>query len=355
MRVLVDTSSNNGEVDFENLKVSYGIEGAIIRCGYGNNEPSQDDTQFEPSCTACDRAGLPKGTYLYSYALSIDEAHSEAAHVLRLIQGKEFPLGIFIDMEDADGYKARHGLSPYTHGELYTEICRVFWEDLEAAGYGNVGLYTNMDFRQHVLDMSQLAGMIQWVAWWRGTSDPAARPEDCQIWQYASGNSSLSPTGLDMNYDYRKTDSGSGTQVNAVYRVSTREDGWLPPVENLTDYAGIQGHQITGVAIQVSEGNIQYRVHVLGGGWLPWVTGYDIENYENGFAGNGTVIDTIEVYYYTPQSIVEESGYKRSAYRVSPLWGNYYPWQYDTEQTEGQDGYAGVYGAAIDRFQIQII
>lgn len=356
MRVLVDTSSNNGEVDFQNLKVSYGIEGAIIRCGYGNDMPSQDDTQFETSCAACDRIGMAKGTYLYSYALNIEEAHSEAAHVLRLIQGKEFPLGIFIDMEDSDGYKARHGLSAYAHGALYTEICSVFWADLRAAGYENVGLYSNQDFRQRVLNMQELAGMIQWVAWWGQTANPSARPENCQIWQYASGNSSISTTGLDMDYDFRDVADvpEKSPSVNTVYRVSTVQDGWLPPVENLSDYAGIQGHEITGVAIQVSAGTLKYRVHEFGAGWLPWVTGYDIHDFENGFAGNGTVIDAVEVYYDTPQSIIEAEGYKKSAYRVSPVWGVYYPWQYDNERTDGQDGYAGVIGVAMDRFQIVI-
>ncbi len=42
----------------------------------------------------------------------------------------------------------------------------------------------------------------------------------------------------------------------------------------------------------------------------------------------------------------------KAQYRVAPLGGNYYPWQYDNETGGGQDGYAGMIGKAIDRFQL---
>jgi hypothetical protein len=155
MLKVVDTSSNNSNVRFDELMLNNNIRGAIIRCGYGSDEIQQDDRAFEDSCRECDTNGLLKGTYLYSYALSEENAHSEAAHVIRLIKGKKFPLGIFIDMEDADGYKERHGLSPYSNQELMTRICEIFAEDLSAAGYDNVGLYANIDYRKNVLYMDR--------------------------------------------------------------------------------------------------------------------------------------------------------------------------------------------------------
>ena len=39
-------------------------------------------------------------------------------------------------------------------------------------------------------------------------------------------------------------------------------------------------------------------------------------------------------------------------YLVSPLKKGFYSYQYDTETTNGQDGYAGSYGKTIDRFQV---
>ena len=136
------------------------------------------------------------------------------------------------------------------------------------------------------------------------------------------------------------------------YRVCTKEDGWLPEVINLADYAGIPGHAITDISIGVDRGSLWYQVHVKGGVWLPTVSGYNINDYNNGYAGNGQVIDAVRVYYNTPADYAAQYGYQKAQYRVSPLNGNYWPWQYDNETGAGQDGYAGAFGQAMDRFQL---
>lgn len=146
--------------------------------------------------------------------------------------------------------------------------------------------------------------------------------------------------------------SGSKPTINFKYRVRTKEDGWLPEVVNLADYAGIPGHAITDIAIGVDRGSLWYQVHVKGGGWLPAVTGYDINDYNNGYAGNGKVIDAVRVYYNTPADYAAKYGYQKAQYRVSPLNGSYWPWQYDNEAGGGQDGYAGAFGYALDKFQL---
>lgn len=133
--------------------------------------------------------------------------------------------------------------------------------------------------------------------------------------------------------------------VNVYYKVKT-QGRWLPEVKNLEDYAGIEGSPVTDVAIKVDKGSIKYRVHILGGGWLGWVTGYDTNDYNNGYAGNGQIIDAIQIYYYTPSDI---RPYKRAKYKV-----NNYAWQYDTETGSGQDGYAGSFGYSIKKLYITI-
>ena len=73
---------------------------------------------------------------------------------------------------------------------------------------------------------------------------------------------------------------------------------WLPEVVGRSDYAGILGYPITDVAIK---GNVKYRVHVKDKKrWLPWVDGknYNINDFDNGYAGNGSVIDAIEIKEY---------------------------------------------------------
>ena len=142
------------------------------------------------------------------------------------------------------------------------------------------------------------------------------------------------------------TSKPATTSAAPVFTYAVRIEGGkvLPAVTNLSDYAGIQGKRITDIAIKVNKGTVRYRVHVKGGSWLPWVTGYNWKDGNNGYAGNGRVIDAIQI---------EHSGSgKKAKYHVSPVKKGYYPWQTNTDKSSSMDGYAGAYGVAIDRIQI---
>lgn len=138
----------------------------------------------------------------------------------------------------------------------------------------------------------------------------------------------------------------SSNVVNVYYKVKTQKHGWLPEVKNLEDYAGWENSPITGLAIRVDKGSIKYRVTTVSGKQLGWITGYNINDYIKGWAGNGEAIALVEVYYYTPNNI---RPYKKAKYKV-----NNYDWQYDNEKINGQDGYAGVMGVPATKFQIVI-
>lgn len=146
--------------------------------------------------------------------------------------------------------------------------------------------------------------------------------------------------------DYSNTPTPVQQDVNVYYRVRTQKHGWLPEVKNLDDFAGWENSPITDIAIKVDKGSIWYQAHVKGGNWLGKVTGYDINEWINGYAGNGKPIDAIRIYYNTPDYI---RPYKKAKYRV-----NDYEWQYDDETTGGQDGYAGIIGKNITKVQIII-
>ena len=138
-----------------------------------------------------------------------------------------------------------------------------------------------------------------------------------------------------------------------TYGVMLTDGTILPFVTNLSDFAGLPGRTIAGIAIKVNKGTVKYRVHVKGVGWLPYVTGCNWNDANNGYAGYpGAVIDAVEVYYDTPADIVAKYGYQKAQYRFAPIGGGYYPWQFDNETGNGQDGYAGCFGIAFDKFQL---
>ena len=150
--------------------------------------------------------------------------------------------------------------------------------------------------------------------------------------------------------------SKTNVKPNVYYRVRTDKSGWLPEVKNLEDYAGIENQPITDVAIKVDKGSVWYRVHVKGGKWLGKITKYDLDDSLKGYAGNGRPIDAIEVYYTTPDELRKKGQVFCAQYKVSPTnTQSFYDWQIDTDTNNGQDGYAGDFGKAIDKLYINIV
>lgn len=64
----VDVSSNNGKVDFGKIKAA-GYDFVMIRCGFGENIPEQDDTFWEENVRKAEAANMPWGAYFYSLSL----------------------------------------------------------------------------------------------------------------------------------------------------------------------------------------------------------------------------------------------------------------------------------------------
>ena len=193
----IDVSSNNGVVDFEKAKAS-GVQYVIIRVGYGSDISEQDDEQAMRNMQECERLNMPYGVYLYSYALNLNEAESEVAHVLRIVQGFNPLLGVWFDMEDADGYKERHNFIPYNHRQEITDFCRHFCSKMQENGY-KAGIYANKNYWDNVLYADQLSDYPVWLAHW-GIDEPSM---ECLMWQYTSdGNVDGISDRVDMNYYY---------------------------------------------------------------------------------------------------------------------------------------------------------
>jgi hypothetical protein len=76
------------------------------------------------------------------------------------------------------------------------------------------------------------------------------------------------------------------------------KNDWLSPVtdwnEGSNGYSGWKGRPTDCIAINGEK--LKYRVHIKGGKWLPWVSGYDITNSKTGFAGiYGKTIDAVQI------------------------------------------------------------
>lgn len=189
----IDVSYHQGVISWEAVKPN--IDFAILRCGYGGDLESYDDKQFIYNANECTRLNIPFGVYLYSYATNIEEAKSEVAHTLRLIQNYKLRYPVFYDVEDPT---YQDGLS----SDTLTDICTTYCNQMEAAGY-YVGIYSSLNWFQTKLNSSTLARYDKWVAQWNAVDEATFTHG---MWQYTSSGSVGGMTGnVDMNlayYDY---------------------------------------------------------------------------------------------------------------------------------------------------------
>lgn len=138
----------------------------------------------------------------------------------------------------------------------------------------------------------------------------------------------------------------------ATYRAYAGK--WWSEIKNYNTkdsngYAGVQGKSMTSLVAKSNVGTLKYRVHVKGGNWLSWISGYDINNSKTGYAGiKGKEIDAV-------QMTLEGTNEYVVKYRVSPKNSkNWYSWYTNLGGGTG-DGYAGKIGQAIDCIQMEIV
>lgn len=119
------------------------------------------------------------------------------------------------------------------------------------------------------------------------------------------------------------------------YRVSTDPNGgywydemadWTDTGGSTDDFAGNIGEMVRWIAVK----GATYRVCTQASGWLPWVDQYNVNDLENGCAGDGSPITALEI---------SNGGIR---YQVHVLGGGWYPeMQGQTDTGGSSDTFAG--------------
>lgn len=174
----IDISKHNGNINLEPYKGQF----VIIRVGYDHFHL---DEKFERNVAECKRLGIPFGVYHYSYALNEADAEAEAKGVLNAIEKykNDIKVGVWFDMEDADGYKKKHGFK-FSNSTI-APICFKFCKMIEDAGYYS-GIYTSSSWLDYVKGLNDR--FDKWVANW-GKNDGSQHTNTSQygtIQQYTS-------------------------------------------------------------------------------------------------------------------------------------------------------------------------
>lgn len=166
----IDVSKWQGTIDWQEAK-NDGVEFAIIREGYGKENPNQIDKKFEENYKGAKAVGIPVGVYHYSYADSVEDAKLEAQFCLKNIAGKQLEYPVVFDIEDKEQLKLNN--------RQRTDICKAFCEEIENAGYYAM-IYCNLNWLNNYLYKDELINKYDlWLAQW----DAAEPSVPCGIWQ----------------------------------------------------------------------------------------------------------------------------------------------------------------------------
>lgn len=198
-----DISDWQGDIDIKALALQ--VDFFIFRCYAGSSKDSKVDRNVKLAI----ECGKPFGLYIYSYALNTEQAKEEAERVVNLANSYSVkPNFLVIDMEDADGYKAKYGMPS---NQTLKDICTVEGEIFENAGYYAM-VYASSSWWNN-----QLAGLTRfdkWVAHWpvsagkqkgNSTSSDGENANNCGLWQFTSQGKLNGYSGnLDMNYGYKE-------------------------------------------------------------------------------------------------------------------------------------------------------
>ena len=153
----IDISEHNYGINLADYRNGF----VIIRIGYSTKE----DKHWREYLRICEQLHIPYGVYLYSYALNDADAVEEAKFTLNILSQIHPTLGVWFDMEDADGYKQRH--APWILNKTtISSITRTYLDIVATSGH-TVGIYASSSWFSNYIDVP---GYPKWVANW-GVND----------------------------------------------------------------------------------------------------------------------------------------------------------------------------------------
>lgn len=229
MKKGIDVSHHQGSIDWSVVKSQ--IDFAIIRCGYGDNITQQDDRKFETNFTECEKLGIPKGIYIYSYARNTAQAKSEAQHVLRLLNGRYIELPIFLDLEEPANEKL--------HKPTLSSIYSTFEYLITKAGY-RCGVYANKYWLESILPQDVANTDYVWLAQY--SNQPTYRGE-YGIWQYTSkGRIKGITSNVDLNNLYNDN--------WIILNTNCKPTAPTAPKEEAIYHTVVKGDNLTKIALK---------------------------------------------------------------------------------------------------------
>ena len=227
---VIDVSEWQGDIDWAKAKAD-GVEGVIIRLGYG--EGNNADKKAQRNISECKRLGIPFGIYWYSYADTPALAKEEGTDVVAKL--KQFGVNpsdlaypVYYDLEKWTW----EGHQPPTDPNVYNDIVNNWYSALQSAGYKNLSVYSYTSYLQGPLKHADIYAKTTWVAQYGARMGFDSFPTNSRGWQYTStgkvdgisGNVDMNAFGnkeyeslINLLWVVRDEDIAVGASVNAPY------------------------------------------------------------------------------------------------------------------------------------------
>ena len=181
VKLIIDISAWNNQIDWDALWNSGEIDGVILRIAAG---AEVEDTMLSLNIANVKRLGIPYGIYIYSYAENFAEGVFYGNFTNNIINKYSLnpTLGVYLDLES-------NGITSYMNTQQYEEVVRGY---MSVIPYAKIYTYTN--YANTTLNSAYISQYITWIANYSVTE----RPGNYQGWQYTS---KANVTGIVGNVD----------------------------------------------------------------------------------------------------------------------------------------------------------
>ena len=237
-----DFSKHQGTIDWASVKQS-GVEFVILRAavrGYGSSGNLVTDSQIAANIKGALAQNIDVGIYVFSQAVTTEEAVEEAERALDIIKGYDIKLPVYFDSEYS-GAPNRTGRADGLTKAERTSLAIAFCETVRNAGY-KAGVYASKSFFYNNLGYAafQSRGYEIWLAHYISSVTDFKYPYN--IWQYTSkgsiGGVQSEYADLDIAYYDYANDSDMSERGKNVMVTASSDDflSFVNTEEKITRY-----------------------------------------------------------------------------------------------------------------------
>ena len=185
MSAYQNRASENETIDWEAV-ADDGVEFVMVRVALRGTSTGElhADAYYEQNIEGAMEAGLETGAYIFSQAITVEEAIEEADMVIELLEDLEIDGPVAYDWEMGNSSFRVYGIAP----EMATACAVAFCERIREAGYTPM-VYGSSYVSYAKYDQGALADYLYWYPEYKSDESEVLAPQlyyQMDYWQFSS-------------------------------------------------------------------------------------------------------------------------------------------------------------------------